>query len=293
MNTILSKIKSNPIDYVDILENSVQSLRYEGECDIHVIIGLRGRGEFVLPLMYSLIAAIKVSWDRRIAITFVEHSSYPQHDIICEAQDFNYIWIKCGEEEQFSRGLSFNTGVLFGNKSRWILTHDLDCLVQKDFFDSLIENAYNHKTQALQSFNKRRVLYCNEDLSNKLIVGGADVNDLREGSEGIFTCKGEAPGGSIFMSRELFFKMGGYDPELFTGYAPEDAFLWEKMSLFETVASANNPVIDIFHLHHEFMGGTNPFLKDMIATNKYFKELTREEKLEIIEYKRKLIERWL
>jgi predicted glycosyltransferase involved in capsule biosynthesis len=226
-----------------------------------------------------------------ISITFVEHDSTLHHEDLCVSSGVSYIGIKCKEGEPFNKCLAHNIGAIMSCDSEWLLFHDVDCLVQEFFFRDLLVNSKLYWSEAFQAFARNRVLYCSEDLTKKLVGGVVSVDKLTIDSDGITVGAEGAPGGSIFITRELFFFVGGYDPELFWGYSPEDKFFWTKVSICETITSCNN--IEIFHLHHEFLGRTNPSLRDMKRTMKEFLGLSKQDRFAIIEYKRELIERWL
>jgi len=228
-----------------------------------------------------------------VSVTIVECDTQLQHSGQCRKLGVNYIGIKTKKDEQYNRSLAFNVGAILSGKCEWLLTHDIDCVVKDNFFSNLLKNTRRHGSGAVQSFNKRRVLYCSTKLSKSLIRDEIDVNGLCEESDGISTCAGKAPGGSIFINRDLFFEVGGYDPELFYGYAPEDRFFWDKVSIYEEIRSASNPVTDIFHLHHEPMMGTNPELGRMIKIADTFGRLNYSEKLNIVKYKQEILSSWL
>ena len=281
MKYILSQIKDNAIDYesLPIETKHFYPKRKKEIYDVIVIVGIRQRDDFVLPLIKSFRAAIG---DKKISLILVEHDHTPRYKDI---QGVDYVWLKCKKDEPYNRGLAFNVGFMVGTNARWILTHDADCLVQSDFFDKVFENIRIKDARAIQTFNKNRVVYCNEQLSKELINNKISIDSLSCNSPNTFTCKGKAMGGSLMVAHDLFCRVGMYDPELFTGYAPEDQFMWHKLSLFTTVHSCDNPVVDIFHLHHPFMGATNPRLKEMIKINERFISLSMQDKLEIINQK--------
>ena len=48
------------------------------------------------------------------------------------------------------------------------------------------------------------------------------------------------------LKKELFEEVGGFDPEIFWGYAAEDQFFWEKINTISEVSYADNPIINMF-----------------------------------------------
>lgn len=269
---ILELIKKNPVRYEGI---KVQYLRGypRAAFDMLVIIAIRGRSEFIYPCIRSL---KKASRGHNIALAVVEHSHILLHQQVCKDNHVDHLWLECKKDDPFNKSLAFNVGFLCGVKSKYVIFHDVDCLVQRDFFKNL------PLKDAVQTFRNNRVIYCNDDLTNKILYDGISVDDLYLGYEGTFTVPGKAPGGSIMVESKLFERVGMYDPELFYGYAPEDQFMWQKLEQFTKVESCDQ---DIFHLNHPFMGCYNPKLREMNEISKAFTALPKEKKLEIINYK--------
>jgi hypothetical protein len=288
MNTILDAIKANPVDYGKILSDASYIQRYKDSgYTFHVIIPVRGRVEFLAPLIDSL----EYTTDYiPAAITVVEHSGMIQHANTCLKKKVNYIWIQ--DHGPFNKCLAFNVGAILGSKAHYLVCHDLDMLVQDLFFRHLFDNIKNKICKAIQSFNKRRVIYCDYNLTRLLIENLDLVETLFEGHEGTFTAPGLAPGGSITLSRDLFFDVGGYDPELFWGYAPEDGFIWDKISLTDRIGSCDDPVVEVFHMHHEPTMNSNPDFPKMRDLALRFNALSNEEKRVVVEYKRSLISQY-
>jgi len=232
--------------------------------DVEVIVPVRGRETFLQPLLSSLKRAYgKVE----VNIIVVEHSAKSIHSKTSSVNDVDYIWIPCNEQATFNKSLAFNIGYLVGRKAEWIMFHDLDCLVQKDFFAKVNEQINAKNADAIQPFKDRRVVYCNNELTQMLIAIPEAVDGVTSQSNNVFTVKGHAPGGSLMLRKELFEAVGMYDPELFYGYAPEDRFMWNKVSCLTTIYSCDT--VDIFHMHHEFLGNSNPAHKHQSPVSVY------------------------
>jgi hypothetical protein len=283
MKSIYDKINDNSIDYRSLSVNG----RY-GECDVNIIIPIRGRKSFIDPLLNSLNCADKNSMD--IRITVVEHSVNPDMSFVESKYGVNYIHVRCGSDEPFNKCLAMNTGALFSLKSKWFLFHDLDLLVQTTFFQRLFQNIESKNAKAIQTFNKRRVLFCSEDTTEKIIGGKIAFDDLREGRYGIFdNGKVGAPGGSIMIDKDIFFRVGGYDPELWHSYSPEDLFFWDKVSIFTDVKICDNPINEVFHMYHPLQQNMNPEFRAMMLMYKVWSVQGEEEKIKLCNYKRDLI----
>jgi len=291
INKLVDTIVYNKIDYGLIKSNSMINLLDDSEYDVNVIIGCRGRKSFVLPLIESFEAAIKNMPSKKITITIVDHNIFPEHMKLVRGKS-NYIWTEGNVSDQYSRSFAYNFGVKYANKSKYYLLHDLDILVKENFFIELFENLGNQK--CIQPYGGRRVLYMSENLTKKVIQKEVDFNTFNQDSEEVNLpmFNGQpalgSKGGSIFIERELFEEVGGFDPELFWGYAAEDQFFWEKVNTISEIGFADNPLIDMLHMWHPPSHSTNPFLYEMENSWITFKNLSKEDKIKIIKLKKEL-----
>lgn len=295
-NVLIDKINSRKIDYEKINKDSIISLLNDNEYDINVIIGCRGRKEFVLPVIESFERAIKYYPQFKIAITLVEHNKYPEHAKACKKR-VNYIWTEGNVVDQYSRSFAYNFGVKYGNKSTYYLLHDLDILVKENFFEELFHNL--GPRPCIQPYGGRRVLYMSQELTGKFLRKETDYNNFNERTPGVslpmFAGKPAlgSKGGSLFIKKDLFDFVGGFDPELFWGYAAEDQFFWEKVNIVlsktsQEIGYADSPLIDMFHMWHPPSFTTNPLLYDMENDWLMFKNMSTEEKFKIIELKKEM-----
>lgn len=283
MNNILSVIEKNRIDYHGLLLNRMP----DDYSDISIILPVRGRKDFVSATLRSLKS---MEADKVINITIVEHSEHPQ--FVAEEQwGVGYIHIPCNSKTPFNKCLCMNVGAMFGNKSQYLLFHDSDLLVNKDFISNIYKNIERKPTACVQTFADRKVLYCDKELTNKAL--GESI-ELKPNTKGVYDKnKPGASGGSIFLTRRLFFMVGGFDPELFHSYSQEDLFFWDKVSIFAKIESCNNPRNEVYHLDHELQQFNNPQFKEMLSLYNQWSKLSVEDKSKIVEYKRILIQEWL
>ena len=186
-------------------------------------------------------------------------------------------------------------GVFYSQKAKSYIFHDIDCLIQSDFFQKLSANIQNQKAKAIQCFTGRRVLYLNHQLTQKIIKKEFEVDNLTiDLPEVDFPRLGGkimlgAPGGSIYCERELFFTVGGYDSELFLANSPEDIFFWTKVDTIDKMFISDNPNIEIYHMFHEPTWMNNPHIHEMQNINNIFQEMSIEEKTDFIKFKSELI----
>jgi GT2 family glycosyltransferase len=291
INQLKFKINENKIDYESIKSNAMINLLNDEEFDVNIIIGCRGRKNFTMPLIESFENAIKNTPDKKITITFVDHNTFPEHMKLVKGRA-SYMWTEGNVSDQYSRSFAYNFGVKYGNKAKFYLLHDLDILVKENFFNELFENLGEQK--CIQPYGGRRVLYMSESLTKRVIEKEIDYNNFNQDSPDVSLpmFNGQpalgSKGGSIFIERELFEEVGGFDPELFWGYAAEDQFFWEKVNAVSKVGFADSPLIDMFHMWHPPSYVTNPLLHIMENDWIMFKNLNTEEKMEIINLKKKL-----
>jgi len=287
------------IDYKKIKDDSIVIIQNPEELyDINFLIPVRNRKEFAIP-MYNSFKKAQEKSNLSVVYTVVEHSETPDHAKFCKKNKINYIWVKSEKEELFNKCLCYNMGALYSNISKYILFHDIDCLVQSDFFNSLEKNISNQKCKAVQCFQQRRVLYCDQKLTQQLIDGTIDADNinLEHSSVDLPRMGGKvmlgAPGGSILTERALFYDVGGYDADLFLANSPEDAYFWEKIDTVEKMYSCEKPAIDIFHMYHPPMYYSNPYINEMKLIYENFKKLSKVEKLKKIEAKSKQFKEYI
>lgn len=288
--SIYNILIDNYIDYNQLKNNFAQCKIFDKEHhDINLIIPVQGRVTFMNPTYQSFKKAREKS-NLKISFTVVEISDKNQHESFCTNNRINYIWIKSDPGILFNKCLAMNVGAMFTVSASSFIFHDIDCLMQSDFFIKLQENINTKNAKAIQCFHGRRLLYINDFLTQKIINNEINVDSLTINSEGISLPEHiGAPGGSIYTSKDLFFNVGGWDPELFQGHAPEDIFYWDKISILDTMHICDNPKIDLFHMSHPSLYYSNPNISKMKSIYNTFINDSHNNQLEFINYKKKLI----
>lgn len=257
------------IDYAEILRKSKFMVEPQGK-KLSVIIPAYGRESFLEPLILSFRKAEEKS-NIPISFTVVEHSEVPLHVRNSQRLNINHIWIPKNSDEPFNKCLCMNIGACVVKGDEYIF-HDIDCLVQSTFLIDLYTNIESKNSQAIQTFSDRRVLYLDEILTYRALILDLDVDSLKEGNidpksedyngvtpPGIYG----APGGSIWIKKDIFLEVGGYDPNIFFGYSPEDIFFWDKVSTVTTMDTCTDPRVEIFHMKHPPTHASNPFLRQL------------------------------
>lgn len=254
---IIETYKRNKIDYVNLKNFCDFNMCNTDDVDISVIIPVKGRESFNKPAVDHFIQAMDFFKDKTYSITFVEHSETPLHKELCKGVS-NHILIKKNDRGLFNKCLSMNVGALFSNKAKYYLFHDIDLLVDKQFFYNIFQNLSRISPEsALQSFGGRKVVVLNKELTDKIIEKRTKIEDVILGRPESKYCNPGAPGGSIFINSESFLRVGGFDAEFFHSYSCEDAFFYHKLEMTVGIHGCNNPLIDVFHMDHPRTNGSN------------------------------------
>lgn len=297
MKNIFETLENNTFSYSEIRDKSIICPIDNKECDMNIIIGFRGRQEFLEPLIQSFEKAIAYHKNnygsKTFKLTFVEHDDEARSKEILWNR-VNYIWTPGNVSELYSRSFSYNFGVKYSNKAKHYLLHDLDILVKENFFEELYENLGDSK--CMQTYGKRRVLYLSQSLTPRVIAGEFDFNTFDENTPDVslpmYAGKPAlgSKGGSIVVERDFYYEIGGFDPELFWGYAAEDQMFWDKaLTKLGEVAFADNPPIDMFHMWHPPAFGSNPLVHEMESYMLQFRNFKKKDRKKYIENQSKSI----
>ena len=183
-------------------------------------------------------------------------------------------------EGKFSRALSFNLPInYFNSSSKWILCHDSDLLVDQQFMLNVL-NQTKECNSWIQPYGGRRVSNLSVEDTKELLEG----NFLTLSSLTVSYPNPGAMGGSVLVPTDLLKNVGGYDPELFWGYGPEDATFWGKLE--NTGDAKYSKDTTVYHMNHP-----PSYLVDYSKFTflyQLFVSLTHEDRQDLIKYKREL-----
>jgi len=180
----------------------------------------------------------------------------------------------CGSH--YPNSLLKNLGYIFAKQATWVVFHDVDLLVDKDF----IAKVWNNKTPNRWMHTYSSWCGLSDRQMASFEAGHTSFKRL------CTAFKPTGVGGSLFMPATLFENSGGYDPELFCGWAPEDLFFMEKLRFLFGVEH-RIPVATLYHQPHTIQtqqGG----LYGLTVVNS-FKALRDEEKLVFCNLKKELL----
>lgn len=291
---ILAELNVRKVDYDEIKQTCQFKLVKDTPVEISIIIPVCGRVEFTeIACRYfkeaiNHVSEVELRQNKspfrkrtRIALTIVEHSDAPEHRDICP-EWVNHIWLpKNGT--RFNKCLAHNIGVLFSNQAKSYLFHDLDTLVPKNFFTNVMLNMRGN--DAVQTFTNRRLLYANPTLSESIIKKETDINTLHPMSPNLRVATSGATGGSMFMTSKLFFDVGGYDNEFYSGYSVEDTAMYMKLDMVGSLVGCNNPPNELIHLHHTYSGEGNITQPEAFSALQAYTDLSYNDKLKYMREK--------
>lgn len=232
----------------------------------------------------------------RPPILLVEHSPYPEIEKIAEEFNCEYLWIFMDYTHpelplgQFNKALCYDKAFLFGTPASWYLFHDNDVLVPKDFWNKLDQNVERAKTQFIQPYTNRCLINLKPPVA-EMLRENLSLADEAITEDMYFERHPGAPGGSLYLTRNRYLEAGGHDPNICWGYGPEDAMFYEKLSILEDIAFADNPAIEMIHLWHPSAAPHSVYRTEMdIFVKQFFKQMPREQKIITMQQKRQILE---
>ena len=264
-----------------------------------IIIPCLGRKENLIPTLQRL-RTIQVPVEGyHPVICIVEHSPYPDLQSIAEDFSCEYLWLFLDPRDptlpigQFNKALCYDKAFLYTSPAQWYLFHDNDVLVPKDFWRRIDENVKRTKTQFLQPYTHRCLLNTQPQVA-EVFRTNPSLMDEPLSDELFFPKAPGAPGGSLYLKRERYLDVGGHDPNYCWGYGPEDQMFFDKLKLFEPIAYADEPPIEMVHLWHPTAANNNPFRHEMDWFVKvFFKSKSDDEKQILMASKKVLLEKIL
>lgn len=289
-NMDFNEIKNIIFDNInDKLYQKISKKKLNKKYWLTIIIPVRGRINFLLPLIISLKNSIN-NYNKKINIIVVEESKFPEHKENCRINDINYFYIE-SNDKYFNKSLCNNIGAMLYKNSEYFLFHDLDCLVKEDFISNIFENLISKGLKCIQTFDKRRVLYMNENITEKILNGNIIIDEIE--STDLIEGNCCAPGGSILIKNDLFFEVGGYDPELFYGWSPEDLFFWDKVETLENIGICDKPKNEIYHMYHEPQNLNKEQMVNSEDKKNLYESIKKDYIGEIIKIKKDIIKRYI
>jgi hypothetical protein len=299
----MTEVKSRAVDYRSLsnhpeYECSMSPASY----DMNLFLPVRKREKFLRPCVSRLREAASAA-SIKVRIVVVENDKQPAYKGLCNNLGLDYIFIPSDElrsQGLFEKSLCYNVGFLVAPQTEWAVYHDLDILVEPDYFKNVLVHLAR-KPKWLQPYQKQRVRMLSP-YATILIVDGADTKSREWLLDNSYPSKPGSPGGSIVVRSMDFAAVGGYDPEIFYGYSPEDAFFWVKLELLHkhheglirshflgSASYADSPMIDVFHMDHPAASGTNPRYNWMLELLEAFYLYDNHVRMDIISQKSRML----
>lgn len=270
--------------------------------ELAVIIPVRGRHQQVRPCVTSLqrsAAAAGLS----ISIMIVENDAKRHLESSTRQLGTEYLFLPktSSKHGHMAKSLCYNTAFLLLRPTKWVMFHDIDMLVDLSFFSNLSTYTATNPSW-IQPYTQKRVMLLPQSTTNA-IQSSEDPPTAEQLATAVPADAGST-GGSVVVRGDVAQAVGCYDPELFYGWGPEDAFFWAKLEVYAGAAAhrdqwqanrghmggavyANNPPIEMYHLWHP---PANPKGRDsrLDKQNHYlasFYGLPRRDQIELIKLK--------
>jgi hypothetical protein len=219
-----------------------------------------------LKITYESIKESTKLTSKNIQCVLVEHSEYPEADEFCKQNGIEYFYIPISNIvnlDKFNRGLCFDLPILYSLPAGGYVCHDVDIFIPLNFWESLEKNLLEQNVSVLQTYANRCVNNINAESTIQIHNSELSYKDITQ-----LNCLDRTPGswgGSIYIKRDTYYDIGGHDPDIYSGYAPEDQCIVYKCHLKNYIIGfANSPPIELYHQYHEPTSNTNPSLTSMI-----------------------------
>jgi hypothetical protein len=292
-------LRDRSIDYTAIIKDPafVSDINPD-TADVNVFIPFKDRTKFLKPCI-SYMSRAKSSSKLKIRIVILENDDKPINRDVCKELGVDYAHVPMSLTNTnglIAKSLMHNIGYLVTPRAHWSLFHDVDILVNSDYFSKL-EHYLKKDPKWVQPYALKRVQRLSRGITNEICSGTYhELSKLPEGA--VAPSNPGSPGGSIVVRSDVFEQAGGYDPELFYGYAPEDAFFWVKLECLYNVIEhtttcfsngavyANDPRIEVYHMDHDSVEGLNDASGNMRLMLESFLTYEYGDKMKVIAIQR-------
>ncbi len=202
---------------------------------VSYIIGHSGNDK-VLHLNAVLQSIAGQSLDS-IECIVVEQSNQPE--VVDQLPDWvTYYHLKVDDSDLYNRSLSFNFGASKA-RGKYLVLHDNDLLIPSSYTKSHVEIL----EQGFDIVNLKRFIFglSSTDTENFFFANCMDKNSVPE-----YILQNAKGGGSLFISKTAYQKIGGFD-EQFLGWGGEDNEFWQRAQVLNIYPFANLPMVHLWH----------------------------------------------
>lgn len=292
-------LEDRKVNYPAIAKECDFVIDNESERDVNIFLATKGREDHVKMCLKYLSEALK-DFPKKAIVTVLENDNVKRHLQVAADYGYGHIFlpeIHSNSQGLIAKSLLWNLGYLMCPKPKWYIFYDVDMLVEKDFFNKLTYYL-DQAPSFVQPYTQRRVRNLPSAVTTLLM--GQNGDKPLSSFPSVPELKGST-GGIIAVRRESFEAVGGFDPEFCYGYSTEDQLFWLKLECIalpiNTVPDihcgaavyADDPPIEIYHMHHETLKHVNPFYeigKRILLAMKLWDHVA---KMEIIDRKRKIL----
>lgn len=178
--------------------------------------------------------------------------------------------IKLPTNTLYNRGKGFNEGMKHVTKNN-VLLIDNDCVIDPTIINSINNHLVNNVFIPYNYCIDLNKMETDHLMKTNRVIGGK--------SRGI---KNACVGGALFISREAFDKVGGY--EEFVGWGAEDECMFHKLNLMYGIARIQGE-FPMFHLYHPSSASTTYLNSDFYKKNvELSNKIKSMDKSALIEY---------
>ena len=222
------------IDHPVVFQTELESSK--GNPEITFIVGHRGLDR--LPQLLATLQTICGQRDVAVECIVVEQSATP------EIKDFLPKWVRYAHvplpdaAAPYCRGRAFNVGASLAHANMLVL-HDNDLLIPSDYAAE-IKKRFREEFEVINV--KRFIFYLSSSHTKHVTL--RRMLDLSQAPESIM--QNALGGGSLAVSREAYFSLGGFD-ESFVGWGGEDNEFWERAQTRKVWSYGYMPLIHLWH----------------------------------------------
>jgi len=273
------EIKNNKIDYKYIIQNCRHNTNCYKKPKYNLIIPVKNREDHLKTFLKNTISLFKSNPDWCLTIIFQEDDDQnfkKTLSILAEGSNVHIIDMPHNDEFILQYGNNMNRSLCYNVASMFVecefqINHDVDLLFGQNYIDNVERKTKNQSFMWLQPYRGSRVIpltdtqteyFKNEiENGNSLPIHIIKIPPTRNTPNAV-----GSTGGSIVVKYEVFKEIGGYDPEIVWGYAPEDIIFWLKLEIYfktykyteqyKSEPFCSNDVfshdtdVELFHMYH-------------------------------------------
>jgi hypothetical protein len=301
LDFFIDRVSKANINYKKLLSHK-DSLIDSKPVELSIIIGTKDRDKYLKKCLDYLKFSLSQS-TINAGIVVVQHDKNPTHREMAISSGASYVFVPLKDtdtEGLYSRALAYNIGYFANSSADYLIFHDIDTLFPHDYFKVFEEHYLRKGIKWLQNFYSKSLEILNKEQSKYVfdLHGIANLYTIKN----VHKAQPGAAGGSVTCSKELFLNVGGYDPEIFYGWAPEDSMFWTKLLCMvkeigpirncHTFANeinyvyADTPPMRLYHLFHDPVH--NSRWGEMQEIHDAFWSFSYEDKMRYIKVKKNM-----